>query len=396
MLPKTEYVEELSALGIIIAMSRHIVIDARIRRASTGRYVDRLVEHLQNIDTLNRYTILVQPDDRWKMRAKNFKTLPCPCPQFSFNPLPDLRFANQLYKLKPDLVHFSMTQQPLLYFGKIVTTTHDLTMFNFVRRGSTPSPVYWLKMRLYHFLVWWSHKKSDKIIVPTHTTAKELSELQPFTKKKLAVTYEATEPPLQGKSVRPDNVSGDFLLYVGTAFPHKNLPKLIKAFGLLHSSRPDLKLVMAGKTEKHYEELRTWAKDLPYSKNLIFTGFVPDEFLKWLYQNCLAYVFTSLSEGFGLPPLEAMTHGAPVVSSNASVMPEVYGKAAQYFNANDTKDIANNIKLVLDDKKLRKQLIANGYSQIKKYSWQRMAEETLTIYNDVLSPAADTKEPEFE
>src|SRR5688500_6825981 len=109
----------------------HIVIDARMRRSTTGRYVDQLVEHLQAIDQTNRYTILVAPDDNWPMHSPAFTTLPSPFPQFSFNPLNELRFAWQLYRLKPDLVHFSMTQQPLLYSGNIVTTTHDLTMIYF-------------------------------------------------------------------------------------------------------------------------------------------------------------------------------------------------------------------------------------------------------------------------
>src|SRR5882672_12265482 len=105
----------------------HIVIDARIRRSSTGRPIDRLVEQLQDLDHANRYTILVQPDDDWHMRAGNFQTVPCPFAQFSFNPLDQIKFAWQLYRLRPDLVHFTMTQQPLLYFGNIVTMTHDLT-----------------------------------------------------------------------------------------------------------------------------------------------------------------------------------------------------------------------------------------------------------------------------
>ena len=121
---------------------KHIVIDARIRRSTTGRYTDRLIEHLQKIDSFHRYTILVQPDDPWQPKAKNFTSLPCPYPQFSLNPLHQLGFAWQLYRLKPDLVHFTMTQQPLLYFGAIVTTTHDTTMYYFVRRGSTPMLLY--------------------------------------------------------------------------------------------------------------------------------------------------------------------------------------------------------------------------------------------------------------
>jgi glycosyltransferase involved in cell wall biosynthesis len=366
-------------------MPNHIVIDARIRRATTGRYTDRLVEHLQDIDHENTYTILVQPDDPWRMKAGNFSTLPCPFPQFSFSPLPDLKFARQLYRLKPDLVHFTMTQQPLLYFGRIVTTTHDLTMFQFVRRGATPVAVFWLKMRLYHFLVWWSHKKSARIIVPTNTTAKEVAAFQPFTKKKLAVTYEASEPAMAVHGEQPAGVAGDFLLYVGTAFPHKNLPKMIEAFELLLAERPQLKLVITGKREeKHLKELIGWVQNRPSAPNIIFPGFVSDAELQWLYSHCKAYVFTSLSEGWGLPTLEAMAHGAPVATTNASVMPEVNGDAAQYFDPHDAADIAAKVAEVLDDQQLRKRLIAAGYEHIKQFSWNKMAKETLAIYTAVL------------
>lgn len=365
---------------------QHFVIDARIRRSSTGRYVDRLIEHLQNIDDFHRYTILLQPDDHWKPHAKNFKALPCPYPQFSLNPLHQIGFAAQLYRLKPDMVHFSMTQQPLLYFGNIVTTTHDTTMYHFVRRGTTPLPIYRLKIDLYKFLVWWSHLKSKRIIVPTRTVAEEFIERQPFTKNKIAVTYEASEPPLKNKSLRPQGVPADsqFIMYVGTAFPHKNLPILIDALPEIVKKHPQIKLVLAGKTEKHYLELHEYAAQSPAAKHIIFTGFVPDESLKWLFEQAQAYVFPSLSEGFGLPPLEAMQHGTPVICSKASVMPEVYADAAHYFDPTDPKDCADKINEVLANKKLRGQLTKNGYAQVSKYSWAKMAEETLTIYKSTL------------
>ncbi|MDB5186269.1 MAG: glycosyltransferase family 1 protein [Candidatus Saccharibacteria bacterium] len=365
----------------------HIVIDARIRRSTTGRYTDRLIEHLQDIDTTNHYTILVQPDDPWQMRNKNFVTVSSPFPQFSFNPLDQIRFAWQVYRLKPDLVHFTMTQQPVLYFGRIVTTTHDTTMYYFVRRGSTPLLVYKLKMGLYRFLVWWSHRKSARIIVPTNTVAQEFEKLQPFTKDKLVVTYEASEPAMAITGEKPDSIetNDEFLLYVGTAFPHKNLPKMIEAFNILHDKRPNLKLVITGKrTEKHLVEIENWAKSQPSYNHIVFAGFVSDAELRWLYEHCSAYVFTSLSEGFGLPPLEAMSHGAPVVSSNASCMPEVYGDAAHYFDATDASDIAEKVSEVLGDKTLRKNLIAKGHVRLKKYSWRKMADETLAVYNQAL------------
>lgn len=369
-----------------MAKRNHIVVDARIRRTSTGRYIDRLVEHLQDADHYHHYTILVQPDDNWQPRASNFKAVPCRYAQFSFNPLEQFGFAWQLYRLKPDLVHFPMSQQPLFYFGKIVTTAQDTTMYRFVRRGTTPLPIYKVKMWLYRFLVWFSHRKSKYILTPSQTVATEFAEMQPFTRKKLVVTYEASEPPITIRAERPPLVphTGDFLLYVGSAFPHKNLFKMVEAFDILHASHPNLRLVLTGKREKHYEELEAWAANHPSFKNIIFTGFVSDAELKWLYKHCRLYVFTSLSEGFGLPPLEAMAHGAPVASSNASCMPEIYGQAAYYFDARKPQDIANKIEEVLANNELRQTLIDRGYKRLRHYSWRKMADETMTVYKAAL------------
>lgn len=369
----------------------HIVIDGRIRRSSTGRYVDRLLEHLQDIDSYHRYTVLVQTDDPWQPKNKNFRAVPCRYPQFSVNPLHQFGFAWQLYRLKPDMVHFTMSQQPLLYFGNIVTTSHDTTMYNYVRRGTTPLLFYKVKMWLYRFLVWQAHRKSTKIIVPTKTVAKEFAELQPWTAKKTVVTYEAGELPMTEGSSRPEKVPAGtaFIMYVGTAFPHKNLFGLIKGFEQLHKTHPDLKLVITGKIEKHYDELMAWARQRPIHDHIIFTGFVSNAELKWEFENCEAYVFASLSEGFGLPPLEAMAHKAPVVSSNASCMPEVYGDAAHYFDPRSPKDMAQKIAEVIDNPALKKQLIANGQKQLKKYSWTRMAEETLIVYKETLGEKTD-------
>jgi glycosyltransferase involved in cell wall biosynthesis len=370
---------------------RHIVIDARIRRASTGRPLDRLVEHLQDIDSFHRYTILVQPDDPWKMRKKNFATLPCPFPQFSVNPLHELRFAWQLYRLRPDLVHFGMTQQPLLYFGNIVTMTHDLTMLRFVRRGTTPLPMYKLKIWLYRFMIRWSHMKSKKITVPTKWVAEDVARLQPGVKDRLVVTYESGELPKAGRARKPAAVgeNDQFVMYLGTAFPHKNLDRLVDAFGVLYKEHPHLKLVLVGKTEKHYKELEQKVRQLPFADRVIITGFLSDEEAKWLFEHCQAYVFASLSEGFGLPALEAMNYGAPVVSSDATCLPELYGDAAHYFNPTNVKDMAEKINEVLQDKKLRGQLVKNGREQVKLYSWHKFTEETLIVYKELLDETVD-------
>ena len=119
-------------------------------------------------------------------------------------------------------------------------------------------------------------------------------------------------------------------------------------------------------------------------KGVVFTGFASEGQLRWLYENTEAYVFPSLSEGFGLPGLEAMVHGAPVVSSNATCLPEIYGKGAHYFDPLNVGDMENAINSVLTDGKLRKKLIDLGHKQASKYSWKRMAEQTLEVYNKAL------------
>lgn len=375
---------------------RHIVIDARIRRASTGRPVDRLLEYLPSLDTENRYTILLEPDDPWQTANRKFKTLACKYKQFSFNPWQQIAYSRQLYKLKPDLVHFTLTpQQPLFYFGKQITMTHDLTMLKYTRAGRLPEWLHKIRMKGYRLLLWQSHKKAAKILVPTEYVADALNKYHLFTNRKTVVTLEASEPPIAGKPVMPSVLeshlpSADhhlpFLLYVGSAFPHKNIDRLIQAFEILKEHHPELKLVLVGKREYHAKQLRRRAKKRRYYDDIIFTGFVPDEELKWLYTNAKAYVFPSLSEGFGLPGLEAMVHGCPVVSSNATCLPEVHGDAAVYFDPENITDMAEKINQVLAfTPKSREDLIEKGKKQAAKFSWRRMAEQTLQVYKEVLS-----------
>ncbi len=366
-------------------MSKHIVIDARIRRASTGRPIARLLEYLQELDTTNSYIVLLEQNDGWRPKADNFTTVPCPYKQFSFNPLQQISFALFLRRLKPDLVHFTMTgTQPLFYFGKQITMTHDLTMYRYVRAGKLPMPIHKLRMIGYRLLMWSAHRKARQIIVPTDFVRTDVAEKHPFTSGKITRTYEASEPPLKATTEKPHGVDAPFILYVGSAFPHKNLEGLIKAFEQLKLKHGDLSLILAGKREYHSRQVEKFATDSPARKSIVFTGFVSDEELKWLYENAECYVFPSFSEGFGLPGLEAMVHGCPVASSNATCLPEVYGDAAEYFNPEDYEFMAEAIDKVVSDKQLQKKLVERGYKQAKKFSWRTMSKETLAVYESIL------------
>lgn len=364
---------------------KHIVIDARIRRASTGRPIARLLEHLQDIDKTHRYTILMQPDDDWKPTNKNFSTQKTRFSNFSFNPLNQVFFAKQLYALRADLVYFTLSpQQPLLYFRKFATLTHDLGMLQFARAGRLPEWAHRLRMKGYRFLLWDAHRRATHVVVPTQYVADAVNKYHLFTNRKTTVMLEASEPMMHGRSKSPSHPPQQFIMYTGSAFPHKNLERLITSFSLLKEQHPELKLVLVGKREYHSKALGKWAKSQPYFDDIIFTGFIPDEELKWYYQNARAYVFPSLNEGFGLPGLEAMVHGCPVVSSNFSCLPEVNGDAAHYFNPEDIQEMTQKIDEVISSEPLRRKLIEKGYENTKRFSWRRFANQHLSLFKQLL------------
>ena len=363
---------------------KHIVIDARNRRSSTGRYTDMLLEYLQKKPSNFQYTVLVLEEDPWDPKDKNFKRVACSFKQFSLSPIEQIRFAVQLYKLKPDLVHFTMPQQPLLFFGNKVTTLHDLTFLKYPRNKSSNYFIFIIKKILYIFLLKASTRSSAKIIVPSIFVKDALISFIPSLGKKVSVIYEAAETKHITKAQPLKDVRKPFIFHVGSPLPHKNIENLLVAYTEIKNSNPDVQLVLAGKKEFYFNKLQKVIDKHPFKESIVAPGLVNDNELSWLYKNCEAYILPSLSEGFGLPGLEAMVHGAPVVSSNATCLPEVYGNAALFFNPENTEDISLKIERILSDTELRKDLIKKGYSQVKKYSWKKMAEETLGVYTKLL------------
>ena len=229
------------------------------------------------------------------------------------------------------------------------------------------------------------HKRTNLVITPTKFVARDLAHFYAFTAAKTEVTYESSEPPITEPADRPKNVTKPFIMHVGSPFPHKNIYRLIAAFDKVSADYPKLQLVLAGKEEFYFKELKQWAKKQPSYSRIHFTGFVSDSELKWLYKNADAYILPSLSEGFGLPGMEAMAHECPLVSSNATCLPEVYGDAALYFDPLKVDDMASAILSMLGDKKLQKKYVKAGQKQLKKYSWQDMAQQTHTLYNKILA-----------
>ena len=359
-----------------------VVIDARESGTSTGRYIDKLVGNLHELSPTYEIEVLTKTHrmDYIKQVAPNFTVTESPYEEFGFGE--QLGFKRQLTSLKADLVHFGMVQQPVFYRGRVVTTIHDLTTVRFTNPDKKRTS-FWVKQQVYKWVIKRVAKKSKAIITPSQFVKDDLVAYTGINPDKITVTYEAADFITDSPTPLPDLQNKQFIMYVGRPTPHKNLERLIDAFRLLQAQHPSLHLLLAGKKDANYRRIEAMVqqKDI---KNVVFSDFVNDSQLRWLYENCSAYVFPSLSEGFGLPGLEAMVHGAPVVSSNATCLPEVYGDAAHYFNPTDTQSIANSINEVLTDEKLREDLVAQGKAQAAKYSWQRMAEQTLAIYSQIL------------
>ncbi|HEY5153039.1 MAG TPA: glycosyltransferase family 1 protein [Candidatus Saccharimonadales bacterium] len=361
---------------------KRIVIDARELRTSSGRYVERLLHYLQKLDEDHDYKVLLNPKDMagWQPSNPRFEKIACPHKEFTFNE--QIGLARQIRGLRADLVHFTFPQQPIRYHGLAVTTIHDLTTLRFANPDKNPV-IFKFKQRVYGYVIKRATRKSARVIVPSRYVAGDVARFAGIQADKIIVTPEAADPITDTPEAWPGLENKKFIMYIGRPAPHKNLDRLIEAFGQLKARHPHLVLVLAGNKDANYERVEKSVQKQNI-RGVVFTGFVGEGQLRWLYEHCEAYVFPSLSEGFGLPGLEAMLHGAPVVSSNATALPEIYGEAAHYFDPLDVIAMADAIDEVLTDKNLRRQLVEDGRRQAAKYSWQHLAEQTLGVYEQAL------------
>lgn len=362
---------------------QRIVIDARESGTSTGRYVDKLVEYLHKLKPQHDIIVLAKSRRLEFMRsiAPNFQTIRCDWREFGFGE--QIGFLRQLQKLDADLVHYAMTQQPVLYKRRSITTIHDLTTVRF-KNPAKNRLVFKSKQEIYKRVIKKVAQKSDYVITPSRYVKQDVAQYAKISPDKILVTYEAADRIAAPAQAVPRLKDKQFLMYVGRATPHKNLKRLVEAFVLLKKKHPKLMLALAGRMDDNYRHLEAIVTKKRMADSIVFTDHVSEGELKWLYQNTAAYVFPSLSEGFGLPGLEAMIHGAPVISSDATCLPEIYGDAAHYFDPKNTFDMASKISNVLSSAGLRGELVRKGRIRAEQYSWQKMAKQTLAIYQKAL------------
>jgi glycosyltransferase involved in cell wall biosynthesis len=373
----------------------HIVIDARrIRDFGIGTYIRSLAQALGAIDTANRYTLVSGPEDIRDLEnlPENFSTSLYAGDDESH--LDNVLFPMYLRGLAPDLVHVPLNRVPLFMIQPYVVTVHDLANLFFEWEEYSR-----LRLQLRRYRLMRGLARASRVIAVSEATRRDVEHMAGVAPHRMRLVYNAPDPAF----LEPDGVHGPeerrrimeryqiqhpFLLYAGNIRRHKNIPRLVEAFAVVreqldsHPVYHDLRLVIIGDNISQYPAVRQAVIRSRVEHMVRFLGFVPLETLRCFYQSAAAFVFPSRYEGFGLPPIEAMACGTPVVTSNVSSLPEVVGDAAILVNPENVFDIVRGIRDALLDEPLRASLIWRGREQASRFSWSRTARQVLEIYQE--------------
>lgn len=372
-----------------------IGIDCRIfssKFTGIGRYTNELVNHFIEINgKLDKPHQLVlffnNPEYHEFKTIAPVKKVLVNAKHYSFNE--QLHFWLKLRKEKCDVVHFPHFNVPILYRKPYVVTIHDLTLSLFPGHKMTK----WYHRLAYHLTIRNAVKTAKKIIAVSKNTRDDIIDHLHPEEKKIEVIYNGLNPEFHlitdTEKFKPTlnkyNITKQFLLYAGVWRNHKNLPRLIKAFDILKNEKNlDLQLVITGKPDPHYPEVKATVKALNLQDDVIFTNLISEDELIYLYNAALIFAFPSLYEGFGLPPLESMACGTPVVASNRSSIPEICGQDnAIFFDPENTQDIAEKIWELYKDADLQAELIEKGKNRAAQFSWEKTAKETFKLIANV-------------
>jgi glycosyltransferase involved in cell wall biosynthesis len=373
----------------------HIAIDAHAvgtGLAGNETYIANLIEALAEVDTTNRYTLYVtkrEALERFHNRWPNFNarlTLPhTPLVRIPVTLVAELR------RRPVDLLHVQYTAPPFAPCP-VIPTIHDLAFEHIPETFKRRS---WMQLRL---TVRRTVRRSAHIITVSEFSRRDLIETYRIAPEHITVTPEAAPrsfTPSEAKEVERVRarykIEGDYILAVGSIQPRKNLARLLAAYADLLHARPQVKLprlVLVGKRAWLYAETLRSVNDLGLESNVTFTGYVPERDLPPLYSGALCFVYPSYFEGFGLPPLEAMKCGAPVITGNRTSLPEVIGRAGLMVDPFDKDAIAEAMRRIIEDSVLRQTLRERGFEQANSFDWRETARLTLQAYERAVESAA--------
>jgi glycosyltransferase involved in cell wall biosynthesis len=376
-----------------------IGIDARwiFREISgVGRVTEKLIRNLAEIDRENFYYLFFREPyllEKYFRRWPDSPRLrPVLVPWGIFAPGGQWGIPSRVRELDLDIFHSTNYFIPLFLKKdvKVIATVHDLIPLKFPQ--FTPRAWKTRLHPLFRRVLVRSTRRADRVITVSHHTRRDLVADLSLPPEKIAVVYNGIDEayrPQGGEKIRPVleeklDFTGPYLLYVGRFDPYKNVVGLIRAFGefLLHRS-DEPRLVLAGHHDRRYPQAAQAVSELGLSSRVVFLGGVDEETLVALYNGARILILPSLYEGFGLPPLEAMACGTPVIASDRGSLPEVVGEAGLLIDPEHTRAIASAIKKLWDSEELRRSFRERGLARAQKFSWRRAARETLKIYREL-------------
>jgi glycosyltransferase involved in cell wall biosynthesis len=374
-------------------MPLRILIDARsIRDFGIGTYIRNLVAGLGRIDSDNRYIIVAGPRDLEELPAlpANFETVAYRTSTSAI--VRSLSVPAFFRKFRANVHHIPLNAVPFGMTSPYVVTIHDMSTLLY---DGQPGFQHNLRLRLFRRGL----TRASRIIAVSEATRRDLMNTLGIAPDRINLVYNAPDPvftaPVRSLELEESHrimeryqINYPFLLYAGNIRPQKNIPRLIEAFAVLrgeiakHPVYSNLRLVIIGDEISKYPAVRHAVFQSRVETWVRFLGFVPIQTLRIFYKAAAAFVFPSLYEGFGLPPLEAMACGTPVVSSNVSSLPEVVGDAAIAVNPENVFDIERGMREALLDSAARFRCIERGFDQVRRFSWDRTARQVLEIYKD--------------
>jgi glycosyltransferase involved in cell wall biosynthesis len=367
-----------------------------IQKIGIGNYVINLLIGLQKIDHLNDYYIFTGPDTRFlfEINAQNFHVITLPFkhdPRWLMRPA-YLLWQNSLILTYLKHYHINVLHIPnlvplLIRYIPTVVTIPDLAEYHAIRYSVLRQSY---RKALPHVI---AHNAS-RIITISESAKKDITSITGINPDRVDVTYLAsviTEPVLARTDLTQQyhQLGEPYILYVGNTLPHKNIKRLIEAYALLvqHHAIPH-RLILVGSQNETSSQLQEWIKELSVEGRVIPIGYVPDRDLPSIYQRASLFAYPSLYEGFGLPVLEAMSCGTPVITSNISSLPEVAGNAAILVDPYNVEEIATSILRVLQDNQLCHELSSKGKEQASKFTWEECAQQTLNTYIKASQPSS--------
>jgi glycosyltransferase involved in cell wall biosynthesis len=366
-----------------------IAIDARkLHDFGIGTYIRNLLRNLARMDQQTEYIVLARPQDIESLGnlGDNFRAIPESARPYSLGE--QFRIPLSLVRERAHLLHEPHYVLPPATRCRSVVTIHDCIHLMF--------PQYlpgYLAHAYARMSMWSAVWKSDRILTVSEASKRDILRFFDVAPEKVAVIYNAIDerflaPPDEQRTeaIRQRyQLDHPFLLYVGNIKPHKNLERLIEAFGRVRAGGvSELRLIIIGDEISKYPPLRQAVHRHRLNKFVRFLGFQPYDTLAVFYRLARAFVFPSLYEGFGLPPLEAMACGTPVVTSNLSSLPEIAGDAAILVDPYEPESIADGIARAVTDERLRAHLVARGFARAREFSWEQSVTAIHHIYMDVL------------